>query len=233
MSFIIAVHVGEGIVLAGDSRTTYTITHANGSRDIGVHATNATEKLFLCPNGCGIATCGDASIGGRPITSTIQSFIREKIHERTYIVDVPHLIIEYFRQFQPVPNTNFIIVGYHKEAEKIYQKVYQVKMGNQAFEEFPTQHQGAIWDGETITLTKLIQPVALKKPDGTYDDLPNYEIFWNFFTLHDAVDFARFAVETTINTMHFQNAIKTVGKPIDILVIQPEESYWLNKKELA
>jgi len=233
MSFIIAVHVGEGIVLAGDSRTTYTITHPNGNRDVGVHATNATDKLFLCPNGCGIATCGEASINGRPITSTIQSFIREKVHSTTDIVDVPTLIVEYFKQFQPVPNTNFIIVGYHNKDKKTYQKVYQVYMGSQDIKELPTQYQGAVWDGETITLTKLIQPVALKNPDGTYSDLPNYEIFWDFFTLHDAVDFARFAVETTINTMHFQNAIKTVGKPIDILVVQPEKSYWLSKKELT
>ena len=233
MSFIIAVYVGEGIVLAGDSRTTYTTTHPDGSRDIGVHATNATEKLFLCPNRCGIAVCGDSSINGLPITSTIQSFIREKIDESTDIVDVPLLIVEYFKQFQPVPNTNFFIVGYHKEADKTHQKVYEVCMGNQDVKDFPTTQQGAVWSGESITLTKLFQPVALKNPDGTYTDLPNYEVFWNFFTLHDAVDFARFAVETTINTMHFQNAIKTVGKPIDILVIQPEKSYWLNKKELA
>ena len=53
MSFLIAVHVNEGIVLASDRRTTYTNTQTSGSKIvqyIGVHTTNSTEKTFTCPN---------------------------------------------------------------------------------------------------------------------------------------------------------------------------------------
>ena len=51
MSFIIAVHVKEGIVLAGDSRTTYTQTAKSGdvtTIKIGTHTTDTTNKVFLC-----------------------------------------------------------------------------------------------------------------------------------------------------------------------------------------
>ena len=51
-------------------------------------------------------------------------------------------------------------------------------------------------------------------------DLPNEEILWGYFTLQDAVDFARYAVETTINTMRFKNVVETVGGNVDILCIQ-------------
>ena len=50
MSFIIAVHVKEGMVLAGDSRTTYTQTAKSGdvtTIKIGTHTTDTTNKVFL------------------------------------------------------------------------------------------------------------------------------------------------------------------------------------------
>ena len=68
MSFLIAVHVNEGIVLASDRRTTYTNTQTCGDtiiQRIGIHTTNSTDKTFPCPNGAGISTCGDASLLGK------------------------------------------------------------------------------------------------------------------------------------------------------------------------
>jgi len=53
MSLIIALYLGEGIVMASDSRTTYnsTITNPDGSIicDHGVHFSDSTYKTFL-PN---------------------------------------------------------------------------------------------------------------------------------------------------------------------------------------
>jgi 20S proteasome alpha/beta subunit len=57
MSFLIAVHVNEGIVLASDRRTTYTNTQTIDNitvQRIGIHTTNSTDKTFICPNGAGI-----------------------------------------------------------------------------------------------------------------------------------------------------------------------------------
>jgi hypothetical protein len=75
--------------------------------------------------------------------------------------------------------------------------------------------------------------MALLNQDGSYDNLPIQEILWNFFTLQDAIDFARYAVDVTIKTMHFMNVVETVGGDIDILVITPDEAKWLQHKELA
>ena len=48
-------------------------------------------------------------------------------------------------------------------------------------------------------------------------------IAWNFMTLQDAIDFVRYAINITIETMRFSNVNKTVGGPIDILVITPNK----------
>lgn len=61
---------------------------------------------------------------------------------------------------------------------------------------------------------------------------PELEIAWNLMTLQDGIDFASYAIKTTIDTMRFQVAPKTVGGPIDILVIKPNGAYWIQRKEL-
>ena len=99
-------------------------------------------------------------------------------------------------------------------------------------ERIDTSSQGATWDGETLTLTRLIQNVAVKTEDNQYLDLPFEDILWSYFTLQDAIDFARYAVETTIQTMRFKNVVETVGGSVDVLVITPDKTSWLQKESL-
>ena len=235
MSFLIAVYVNEGIVLASDRRTTYNRTETiNGItvQTLGLHTTNSTEKTFLCPNGAGISTCGDASLLGKPITGYIKEAIR-RIAPNAPVSDVPQILVDYFNSQRVVPNTHFFVAGYDKGNEQVHQRLYKVCLeNNEPIIPVDTSTQGASWDGEILSLTRLVQNIALKNSDGTYFDLPNEEILWSYFTLQDAVDFARYAVETTINTMRFKNVVETVGGSVDILVITPDETKWLQKAEL-
>lgn len=235
MSFLIAVHVNEGIVLASDRRTTYTDTQTIDNttvQRIGIHTTNSTEKTFSCPNGAGISCCGDASLLGKPITGFIQDMIRSEISEDCRIEKMPQLIIDYFNRLPSIPNTNFLIAGYDDFDGKKTQSIIKLNAKSQKIERIDTSSQGATWDGETFTLTRLIQNVAVKMADNSYIDLPFEEILWSYFTLQDAIDFARYAVETTIQTMRFKNVVETVGGAVDILVITPDETTWLQKELL-
>ena len=230
MSLIICVHVEEGIVLASDSRTTYNKEDGN-AKFIGVHSTNSTNKTFICPNNSGISTCGDESIQGKPISGFIEAFIREKINSNTKIEDMPALIKGYFNNLEPRLCTTFIIAGYEQVNGKAKQKIYRLRTHMNDMEIIDTDSQGALWDGETVILTKLIQPVYLKT-ERDYELLPVPEFAWNLYTLQDAVDFAKYGIKTTIDTMKFQVVPETVGGPIDILVIKPGKAEWLAKKEL-
>ncbi len=236
MSFLIAVHVNEGIVLAGDRRTTYSSVYKTADtivNNIGVHVTNSTNKVFLCPNGAGISCCGDAALNHKPIAGYIQEMIRVRIHETTDIEDMPQLINDFFGVISPKPNLTFFVAGYTGSQIKIKQKIYKINVAHGKITEIDATAQGASWEGETLTLSRLLQPVAIKDPAGGYHELPDEKILWEYFTLQDAVDFARYAVETTIKTMRFKNVVETVGGNVDILIITPEKSYWLNKTELS
>ena len=235
MSFLIAVHVNEGIVLASDRRTTYTNTKTVEGKvvqRIGIHTTNSTDKTFICPNKAGISTCGDASLLGKPITGFIQEMIRERIDTNCKVADVPQLIVDYFNEMPQIPDTHFIVAGYDVGDMGKQQLLYKVKVKSKEIKQIDTSAQGASWDGETFTLTRLVQNVAVKMNDGKYIDLPFEDILWGYFTLQDAIDFARYAVETTIQTMRFKNVVETVRGKVDILVITPEETRWLQKEPL-
>lgn len=235
MSFIIAVHVKEGIVLASDSRTTYTQTTNDGNKQIvriGTHITDTTYKTFLCPNGVGISTCGDASILGTPITGYIEEFIGANIDKSTDISNIPQLLIQYFKTTPVIPDTNFIVAGYKKDNGINIQKIYHLNVKTEWVKEIDTDSQGAKWDGETQILSKIIQNTYMRDSNGKEIPLGKTEVSWSLFTLQDAIDFAQYAVDVTIKSMHYSNFVETVGGPIDVLVIKPEESIWIQHKEL-
>ena len=56
--------------------------------------------------------------------------------------------------------------------------------------------------------------------------------FSNYKTIQDAIDFAVFAIQTTIDCVKFFPRAKTVGGPIDVLVINRERAFWVNREEL-
>lgn len=61
---------------------------------------------------------------------------------------------------------------------------------------------------------------------------PESNIDFQYFTLQDAIDFAKYAIKTTIDTLKFKSESLTVGEPIDILVIEPSGARWIAHKEL-
>lgn len=234
MSFIIALHVEDGLVFASDSRITYnaTTTNAEGVKIIerGVHFNNSSPKTFLTPANVGISYCGDATVLNKPITGYIERFIDE--HREDDVEEIANQIVPFFASIDENLNTNFHIGGYKKEDMVLKQKLYYVNTKSKAIQEQDTSVQNAMWGGEIDVLTRIINPVYSKSDKGEYEEMSFHPILWHYFTLQDAIDFARFAVRTTIDTINFQRMVKTVGGPIDILVIKPTEAIWIEKRQL-
>ena len=217
MSFVISIYVKEGIVLASDSRTTFSAVQTiqpqkegetpSVVNHLGVHISDTNYKTFVTSNHVGITTCGDASI--------------------------KDALLPYFKRIEPGLKSIFTVAGYKYVKENQYeQKVYVINTQRGKVESLNTTAQGAHWDGETDVLIRLIQPLFIKQGDGVFQDLPQHNIPWNFFTLQDAIEFAEFATKVTIDTMKFQERLKTVGGPIDILVLKPNCHQWIAHKEL-
>ena len=245
MSLIITIHTNEGIIMASDSRTTFNKRDVNPLPDgkgaiitnnQGVHYSDTTNKTFLTKNNIGISTCGTAAINGKPIAGYIEEFMNTKISGNEKVSDVAKMILEEFRGFSPVLDIIFHISGYELDEKVLRQKFYRVFVAINKVVEINVESQGAAWNGETEILSRIINPywTEVKKTDGTitYEKHDAPPIPWNFFSLQDAIDFAKYAMNTTIETMRFQERLKTVNAPIDILAIKPSGAFWIQKKEL-
>lgn len=237
MSFMIVLYVREGIVMASDSRLTLQASRQEGETQIvqlAVGQSDSNYKLFLAPGNIGIATYGAAAVQGVPIAGYIESFIDEYLtYGNCAVDDVPQLILENFSQLPGPPNAGFLIAGYKTVDNVTEQHVWEAIVATgTVIQANKPGHQGASWRGEVDVLTRLIQPVGLQDESGEFKSLPHHPIQWGFFTLQDAIDYAIYAVKVTTDTMRFHPRPKTVGGPIDVLVIKPREAFWVQHKAL-
>ena len=237
MSVIITVYTNEGIVMASDSRISYTQTQhlKNETRVIsGVYVADTTYKTYLCPNSAGISTCGDASVKGSPIAGHIERMLRERIDCDTPVSDVPQIILDFFKVLDPNLNTIFHVAGY-ETIEGTAQPFFSIvrTAGGLVQNMIKPMDWGAAWDGETSVLSRLFNCASIRNP-GANATIPvdSLHIPFDYFTLQDAVDFATYAIDTVIKTMKFCLMPDTVGYPIDVLVIKPNDAVWISKKEL-
>ncbi|MBS4028382.1 MAG: hypothetical protein KGZ58_07070 [Ignavibacteriales bacterium] len=238
MSLIVTLYVPEGIVIAGDSRLTLSWKSKTGEVEQinSIPASDSNAKIFSIKNKFGLGTFGAADIKGIPIAGFINQFQEEKVTDETTIEELPKLLLEFFGEKFEYPATNFYTIGYKIEDGISIPHVYHVNVAGKTIKRVNVEgenvYYGANWGGEIEILMRLLNTVKIKQGDD-WTDLPDTPIPWNFMTLQDAIDFALYAVRTTIETTRFQQKIKTVGGPIDILVVKPnEDTIWINKKEL-
>lgn len=238
MSLIVTLYVPEGLILAGDSRLTLswrTKTDA-GEQLHSVSASDSNTKIFNIKNKFGLGTFGVADIKGIPISGFINQFTEEKVTDDTTIDQLPQLLLDFFGEKFGYPATNFYAIGYKVEDGISTPHAYHVSIAGKTINRVNfgsgQTFNGANWGGEIEVLSRILNTVKLKQGD-QWIDLPDTPVTWNFMTLQDAIDFAVYAVRTTIETIRFQQKEKTVGGPIDILVIKPNEvPIWIKQKVL-
>ncbi len=237
MSFVVTVHVREGIVMAGDSRLTLTTSQQLGTIGpvvVSVPQSDANYKVFVSSTGIGLSTFGAADIAGIPLAGFVDSFLREKVTDPAAGPDdVASMLVDYFAGMQTIPDACFHVAGYKTEAGIRVQHVWNVHLaGKTAVRRAAAGVPGAYWGGESDVISRLLGEVYTKAADGTFSQLPQAQLAWQYFTLQDAVDFAVYAVRATSDTLRFLPRLKTVGGPIDVLVITPDGAHWLARKEL-
>ena len=143
-------------------------------------------------------------------------------------------IIAFFHSQAVVPNTQFHIAGYDHATneQQVIHVVIPTRLKNRVN---PKDQFGVSWAGEGDVIARLLNPSAeidLQNGNAIKGIYPNIPIPFNFFTLQDAIDFSVYAVRTTIDTIKFQPRPKSVGGPIDVLVIKSNEIKWIKRKEL-
>ena len=252
MTITIGVAVPEGIVIGADSRTTYG--NARGWPKVG---SDYAHKVFQLGRRSAASTFGWAWLNQRNIASLIEDFKRSAdIWE-----EEPRPLAEKLGQFfddqynvhvkaghdKAVARgraVGFIVAGFDSVGTG---RLLRALVPGPVVQEFyGTDSCGAVWDGQTDIVTRLI-----KGSDGRFnvDVLPSearealdkmeYITYFNRFTLQDAIDYAIFLMKATTEMQRFSDGIAAVpgdiagtGGPIDIALVSAEGFNWIQRKQL-
>lgn len=260
MTIAVSVTVSEGIVLAADSRQTYT----NSQDDVRISSDYARKMFQLGPY-AGAVTWGWAFLLGRNLYSHVNDY---KLSLATKELPVEalakglgqHLQKLYKRHIaekynKPVGKDDYalglLVAGYDPGGH--VGKVFEVYVpeGEYYLRGTTDDDPGSSWRGQTVTLSRLIkgfdprlrqvQGATAKLGKALDQDAPlDYNIRYRALSLQDAIDLAIFFVHTTVQIERFTDGIVmapgssvTCGGPIEVMAIEPENGLqWIQRKSL-
>jgi len=242
MSLIVTVVVPEGIVMASDSRQSLTIEgRTPEGRTFKVETVNSdsvTKTFLLEGQQVGISNFGQDLLGGVPMSSYVKKFIEEEIVLADDVTTIPSKLIEYIRRSFPQADAGFHVAGYARSAKVSVPHFYNCHVAKNNVERRNVKPDGSVaygatWSGQIDVITSIVNPIITKDEKGqdkiVYSPAP---IAFDAMTVQDAIDFAVYAIRTTIDTMRFQARQKNVGGPIDVLLLLPDaKPKWIQKKD--
>lgn len=249
MSLVIATYVPEGIVLASDSRQSITLEGKtpDGKNLPKIDTVNSDNvyKTYLISREkdgkpifeIGISSFGQDLLGGIPTASHIERFKEEELTDNDDITTIPQKLVNFFKKSFPTADTGFHVAGYKKEGKTSVPYIFycHISKGNIERRNLKPDNNiayGATWSGQIDVLAGILNPSLMPGPAGQALPMQKPPIIWDAMALQDAIDFSTYAIRTTIDTIRFQARPKNVGGPIDVLVITPDETRWIQRKEL-
>lgn len=234
MPVSVTCYTPEGVVLASDSRV-MALSRQGSAADVKsgdeIFYSDSGSRLFLAGNKVGIAACDATHIDGTPIGFQLEKFITQHVKDNgARIEDVPALLISTFRPTIEAEKPTFFVAGYNDKKEQF---VWRVSPANSQIDRLNARNtHGASFKGVADIIQRLTMPVGELDGNGhLIAVIPHFHFALGAFTLDDAVHFTLFLMQTQINAVRFQARQQSVGGPIDVLVIQPERAFWVQRKE--
>ena len=217
MTLIVSVIFPDGIVIAGDSRT--TIQNEDGSTEIQ----DNTQKVFPFCEKFGVATCGRAYIDCKSIYCQMRLFEQQLNENGTSFADVTEAAKAIDKHFHQLLNTSnyhlsskeqlfgFHVDGYHDTQPK--RVLLDIQIGQKVHERVCTDFN-CYYNGSDATVQEILK--KLGSPPKS---------FFRQCSLDGAIDYADFLFcETSSRT-------SSVGGPIDIALVTPSGGFeWKRKK---
>lgn len=218
MSIISVVYLPEGIVLAADSRLTgrkeYKDKDGNNVIEKYTLSDNAQKVVLLNKCKVGIASYGNAYIGGKTIADYIRLFEINDVEDSDTPESVAVKLLAHGAEFA---GTYFYVCGYSQDVPYVFH------VSSTTQKRSNTDANGDIkfnlsWGGETEALVKLINADPIMSRNE------------KLMPLKDGIDLAEFMVDVTIKYQRFSDCIRTCGGPIDVLVMTKDDAFWYKNK---
>lgn len=257
MTLLVEVAVGDGIVMASDSRTTWPIT----GKPTRV-ASDFTHKLFGVGK-CAAATAGYASISGRNIASHVADFLEGFDGAGKTPEEVSNELADFFsirleahfdagldpRPSAGVDAITFLVAGFNGATGELR----EIDLPSKTIRLLHTTTSGGVaWLGQRDVVDRIIKGVdpeidsraagdadlvnALSKLTPVRDGL-EYLIAPLRMNIQDAIDFATLLIRTTIDVQRLTNgtladigAFPGVGGPIEVCLVTASTGFeWIQR----
>lgn len=251
MTIVVGIATPEGLVLAGDSRTTQMFADNDRHRI----ASDNAQKLFAV-EGMGIATFGHAFIGRDTIAGVMDQFAAHISGAKHSVATLASALGEFFNQrFHDMLEAageewdqangfalGFLVAGYDEEGIGTIMEVL-IPTGEIADFKATTTDGGMMWRGQTDVIGRLLKGIDWPCLDALEVKLTNTQIgqLGNLeyiglppITLQDGIDYASFLVRTTIDMQRFSDGtlsspgeIPGCGGPLQVLAIERSQHVWI------
>jgi 20S proteasome alpha/beta subunit len=217
MTIITVVCVPEGIAMTTDSRLIGSVTSDNGVVHRFNFTDNAQKLLLIRHSTLGISFCGDAVIEGKTVADFLRVFDVQHVEEEDTVPIVAKKLNAYLASGFSQYNVAFYLAGYDHDEPFVYLVNKDGLIRKNYLEDEKIITYSANWHGETGPINRLLHETRV-----------NFKLM----PLKDAIDFAEFIIDTTIDYLRFAEGISTCGGPIDSLVITKDYTKFLKHKIL-
>lgn len=206
----------------------------------------------------GVLLAGDGAINNKAFIDILKDFGAEAgsrsggggFLRNSYTVEaVVRRLQDYLRSMAPIQvakvHTTLIIAGYSagSASPEVWNLVFDSNEGISVSQVWSPSQYGICWEGSGECLHRLMSddyPLSGGSSDTTADGEERLESSPTLVTpgmpIHDAIDLARFLMDTTVGYVRFRVDLqpKTVGGPIDMAVITRHEGFrWVQRKRLS
>lgn len=255
MTLIVSLRIPDGLVLAADSLSTnqarigiaadVNVKCPKCDADFQLHdlklppfpvpssTFSFAQKLFPFCKKFGVASYGIGILNQKTIYHHIKELeTKVSCEDFKEVTKVAQEIHKYFdeqlkkqiRDIDQAPDDfyplGFQIVGYDNEEGK----TIEVNIGKKS-KITPRSGIGCTVSGDIKVVIKLWE---LRK------EIPQQGAIYGSFSLQDAIDYAKYLINTTANYQRFANIIPTVGGSVDIAMITPYKGFiWIESKKLT
>jgi len=196
-------------------------------------------KTFLLPRQqVGVSTFGQAALGGVSVQSQVERFAEEVVEESDDVETVAQKLVSHLHERYPDVDTGFYVAGFKREGRASIPHVSYCHVARSEVSRKNVDGQtgattyGASWGGQADVITRLLKAKQVMGVEGQLQEITAARVNWHLLNVQDAIDFAIYAVRTTIDTMRFEARPKNVGGPIDVLLLTPAGARWIQRKEL-
>jgi hypothetical protein len=251
MTIVTCVKVRDGLVLGTDS-----MAHIQRGGEFGRAFTHARKLFQLKDLPIGVMSYGLGNVGHRSIESLIREFEQGLRKDQKKVGTIANALFKFMKtqydshaealpEGEELPGLGIALAGYSPGAVFAEERQFELPGDGKPNVPLVEEEFGATWWGVAAPFFRLsmgygplvrirLEEAGLETEiaSALLDDLA-IDVFFDAMPVQDAVDYATFVLNTTVDYTRFAMQVAPCGGPLQVATILPDGSFkWLARPEV-